>query len=221
MRETMKAFRAIPFKKDVDAGKASLELYNEMYKLHDEAYAKEHEALSNYVKLINPEPASTQNAADAAEKAEISKSAFTPEEDICARNVPFQNVNFGAMGAKNYEYPSNFYQGCGSYYLAICNGRVVASLNFTHNLEKYDDEAKDTLKEAVAANADKFDGRVEVIPANGSGTTFFARSQAAAESLGLKTKVYYTPVTGSRRRHKNVELMLEDKQTTPVEVKQY
>lgn len=107
-------------------------------------------------------------------------------------------ANFG----EGTDYPANFYNGCGSYYLAIKYGRVVASVNFTSTMGR---RSSDELAYFSQQLAERGLTDCEIMEADGSGVTFFARQESAGQ--GIEKKVYHVPGPGGRR-HKNIELVL-------------
>lgn len=111
-----------------------------------------------------------------------------------------EDANFGD---NKYEYPTNFYNGCGSYYLALKDGKIIASVNFTSDMERSDKGQCDFFKKQVA---EKGFEDVKIMPADGSGTTFFARGWQ--DVTDLKTKEYWVPKAGGGK-HKNIELIFE------------
>lgn len=105
------------------------------------------------------------------------------------------------FGDNEYNYPVNFYNGCGSYYLAILNGKIVASLNYSHSMLCNDERQLNFFKKQLSEKGIE----AKVIPADGSGTTFFARKLSDIE--GIEYKEYYVPKAGGGK-HKNIELIL-------------
>ena len=102
-------------------------------------------------------------------------------------------------GDSNYEYPTNYYNGCGSYILAFdSNNKIIASYNFDSKMQAWEDIgqfSKQVSEKFVAAR---------IIQVDGSGTKFFARSQK--DALGLSSSTYTVPKAGGGR-HTNIELI--------------
>lgn len=137
---------------------------------------------------------------DADMKNALSGSAQTDEvEKQPEAEFIGEEANFGD---NKYDYPGNFYNGCGSYYLAFKEGKIVASVNFTHNMECSNNKQKNYFEKQLA---EKGITDARIIPADGSGTTFFARSEG--DATGLKYKKYSVPKAGGGR-HVNIELEL-------------
>lgn len=116
-----------------------------------------------------------------------------------------EEVNFGAQTEFNgnqYEYPMNFYNGCGSYYLAFNEGKLIASTNFSSQMNREDKKQLAYFQEQLNEIGIPFD---KCIVADGSGCTFFARWEADVDFL--KTKVYFVPASYGGK-HKNIELIL-------------
>lgn len=110
-------------------------------------------------------------------------------------------------GDNDYEYPANFYNGCGSYYLAFQDRRIVGSVNFSSSMQRIDLAAEAYLMDECK----KRGLEVQVYPADGSGVTFFFRNESHAQMAGINYKTYTVPKAGGGR-HKNIEMIVEEKQ---------
>ena len=108
------------------------------------------------------------------------------------------------MGNNEYPYPKNFYEGCGTYIAAIKDGKIVATMKVSISmLEEPSKELYLDFETTIELQRIDFD---YTIPIDGSGASFFMRSEEMAKEFGIKVRVYYV-ASARGGMHKNIEVL--------------
>lgn len=158
----------------------------------------------SYVKkYIREMESEMTNFLTTGDKFEESIPETETKEGIEEKAVEEYHGEDANFGESQYDYPSNFYNGCGSYYLAFNGEKLVASVNFTSNMFCDESKQNDYFCKQITEKGVEY---TNIIAADGSGCTFFARK--SEDVSFLKTKEYFVPKYGGGK-HKNIELILK------------